>query len=127
MGGGNRKIAALLCFRGCLYTFELAQHVGVSHKTPWFMDHRLRKAVEQGDNKLFGTVEVNEIYVGGKHIRKNGFGKKAPVFSMTERGGNKRWTHTDIDTNFVESFWALFKRGYRGREGDQKEGGTSLG
>ena len=148
-------------------SIELAQQVGVSQKTAWFMDHRLREAMKQGGDKLFGTVEVDETYVGGKHVRKDGFGKKAPVFGMTERGGKikayavphrgteillpkikehvdskarimtdearvysklpklgyqwgaikhgkKHWTHKDINTNSIESFWALFKRGYHG-------------
>jgi transposase-like protein len=148
-------------------SIELAEQVGVSQKTAWFMDMRIREALKQGGGKLFGTVEVDETYVGGKHVRKDGFRKKAPVFGMTERGGKlkayavphrgtevllptikehidskarimsdearvykklpragyqhgsvkhgkKHWAHGDVNTNSIESFWALFKRGYHG-------------
>src|SRR3989344_1756149 len=68
-------------------SIELAEQVGVRQKTAWFMDHRIREAMEQNDGKLFGTVEVDETYIGGKHQRKDGFKKKMPVMGMTERKG----------------------------------------
>lgn len=71
-------------------SIELAANVGVSQKTAWFMDHRIREALKQGKGKLIGTVEVDETYLGGKHIRKDGFRKKAAIMGMTERGGRIR-------------------------------------
>lgn len=44
---------------------QLAKHVGVTQKTGWFMDHRLRSAMKANRGQLFGTVEVDETYVGG--------------------------------------------------------------
>src|SRR5271170_3971022 len=44
---------------------QLAKHVGVTQKTGWFMDHRIRKAMKENKGQLFGTVEVDETYVGG--------------------------------------------------------------
>lgn len=72
---------------------ELAEQVGVTQKTAWYMDHRIRSAMKQGKGKLFGTVEVDETYIGGKHLRKDGFRKKAPIMGMTERGGKIRAYH----------------------------------
>lgn len=72
-------------------SIELAQHVGVTQKTAWFMDHRIREAMKQGKGKLLGVVEVDETYVGGHHNQKKyGFSKKAAVMGMTERGGKVR-------------------------------------
>ncbi len=150
-------------------SIELAEQVGVTQKTAWFMDHRIREALKQGGGKLFGEgiVEVDETYLGGKHVRKDGFKKKHAVMGMTERGGKikayaiphrgtevllptikkhvskkafimsdearvytklpklgyqhgsvkhgkKHWAHGNINTNSIESFWALFKRNYHG-------------
>lgn len=145
----------------------LAEQLKVEQRTAWYMDMRIREALKQGDNILGGTVEVDETYIGGKHVRKDAFKKKAPVFGMKERGGQikafavphrgtevllptmrkhidpkarimsdearvykklprtgyqhgsvkhgkKHWAHGDINTNSIESFWALFKRGYHG-------------
>jgi len=44
---------------------QLAKHVGVTQKTGWFIDHRLRSAMKANKGQLFGTVEVDETYVGG--------------------------------------------------------------
>jgi len=74
-------------------SIELAEQVGVSQKTAWFMDHRIREALKQGKGKLSGIVEVDETYLGGKHRRSSGFKKKTPVMGMTERGGKIKAYH----------------------------------
>lgn len=71
-------------------SINLANQVGVSQKTAWFMDMRIREALKQSKGKLLGVVEVDETYLGGKHWRKDGFRKKAAIMGMTERGGRIR-------------------------------------
>ncbi len=158
-------------------SIELAEQVGVSQKTAWFMDHRIREAMKQDNGKLFGTVETDETYIGGKeknkHTKKRIKGTqgrstttKTPIMGMVQRGGKVRTTvlpdvkvktiedaifgnvrkgskiysddfisyrnlpkyykhrvvkhrdneyvRGDVHSNSVESFWALFKRGYHG-------------
>ncbi|OHA58678.1 MAG: hypothetical protein A2571_02825 [Candidatus Vogelbacteria bacterium RIFOXYD1_FULL_44_32] len=68
----------------------LSEQVGVTQKTAWFMDMRIREALKQNKGKLIGTVEIDETYLGGKHNRKHGFSKKSAVMGMTERGGKLR-------------------------------------
>ena len=155
-------------------SIQLAKQLGVTQKTAWFMDHRIRKAMKQNNGQLFGTVEVDETFIGGleknKHASKRkhagtGLVGKTAVFGMKSRDGEIRarvvetvraqelqnhihapvapgakvytdswvgynglsgYAHTVINhsngvyvqgeahTNGVESFWALFKRGYVG-------------
>src|SRR6267142_1169162 len=79
---------------------ELARAIGVTQKTAWFMNHRIRLAMNQGSfDKMSGEVEVDETYIGGlarnmhadrrkKTIqgRTGGAGKQA-VFGLLERHG----------------------------------------
>jgi ISXO2-like transposase domain len=160
-----------------LSSVKLAEQVGVTQKTGWFIDHRIREAMKQNAGQLFGTIEVDETYVGGleknKHASKRTAGTqgrspkvKTPIVGMMQRGGeirakvvervtmqevennivqnaaqgsqiisddflsynriskmfpHKRIGHArgeyvngDVHTNTIESFWALFKRGYHG-------------
>ena len=77
------------CKKG-ISSISLAEQVGVTQKTAWYMDMRIREALKQGKGKLLGVVEVDETYLGGKHRRQHGFSKKAAVMGMTERGGRIR-------------------------------------
>lgn len=44
----------------------------MAQKTAWFMDHRIRLALEMGtiekQSKFFGEIEADETFVGGKAI-----------------------------------------------------------
>jgi transposase-like protein len=65
-----------------------------SYRTALFMQHRIRHALRDPifNDKLSGTVEVDETYVGGKQ-QGVGYGSKkgkVPVVSLLERGGRVR-------------------------------------
>ena len=46
---------------------ELARAIGVTQKTAWFMEHRIRKAMETGSFiKFHGPTEADASYVGGE-------------------------------------------------------------
>src|SRR5579864_9682998 len=48
-------------------SYEIARATGVTQKTAWFMDHRIRLALGMGPSKkLSGEVEVDETFIGGK-------------------------------------------------------------
>lgn len=153
---------------------QLAKELGVTQKTGWFLEHRIREAFKRRGGLLGPEVEIDEAYIGGKehnkHARKRqgvkgGTRGKQPVIGIRQRGGEMRAfpiddtsrvglqsaivenvrrgsrVYTDghrgylgmrnfhheavshatgeyvrdrVHTNSVESFWALFKRGYVG-------------
>jgi len=56
-------------------SYEIAKAVGVTQKSAWFMDHRIREALGMAaKNKFTGEVEADETFIGGKarnmHIAK---------------------------------------------------------
>lgn len=86
---------------------QLSRMLSVQYKTAWFMAHRIREAMSEPpfQNRLRGTVEADETYIGGKPRRANrqadefrkgktkatGRGtKKTPVVVLVERGGHAR-------------------------------------
>lgn len=82
----------------------------VSYRTAWFMFHRIRFAMTQHPlvEKLSGTIECDETYVGGKlrtgtykpkdnyHRKRLGpVANKAAVFSVLQRDGAVRSRHVE--------------------------------
>lgn len=72
---------------------EIQRHIGVTYKTAWRMGHRVRSLMKRDDQLLEGTVEVDETYIGGRHRRKYGYSKKAPVFGAVEKNGKIHAVH----------------------------------
>ena len=56
-------------------SYEIHRALGITQKTAWFLDHRIRLALTSGSfEKLTGEVEADETFIGGKarnmHIGK---------------------------------------------------------
>jgi len=72
---------------------QLERELGLTYKTDLRMCNLVRSALEQQREKLSGTVELDETYMGqsaryARGKRKRGRGTmKAPVFGAIERGG----------------------------------------
>jgi len=81
---------------------QIARHTGIRRSTVWSMMQRIRAAMAASDDRaglLYGIVEADETYVGGKPRKgnkhdddkpnKRGRGtNKTPVIGAVERGGN---------------------------------------
>lgn len=91
----------LMASKKGMSTRQVSRMLGVSVKSTWFMTHRLREALRDGnftgpiggDNKV---IEADETYVGGK-AKNRAFAKKPPeksvVLSLVERDGGVRSYH----------------------------------
>jgi transposase-like protein len=112
-------------------SYEIARDLGVTQKTAWFMDHRIRLAMraKSFDSKLCGEIEADETFVGGKiknmHKRSrrkiqavnDGNWGKTVVLGLLQRRGDvramvapnrkERYVHTHVRTH-VETGSSLY-------------------
>ncbi|MEA2561399.1 MAG: hypothetical protein QOH06_2903 [Acidobacteriota bacterium] len=100
--GLDKWLPALWMVVNCkngISSYEMARDLGVTQKTAWFMNHRIRLAVQEGTfEPMSGEVEIDETFIGGKarnmhkaeRERKitgtGGMGKTA-VMGLLERHG----------------------------------------
>ena len=96
-------------------SMKLHRELGITQKTAWHMEHRIRMAWEQDDGLFGGPVEVDETYIGAKAAsmhkskkRKSGRGTvgKAPVVGLKDRATGKVKAHAvrTTDRMTVQSF-----------------------
>lgn len=72
---------------------ELQRQLGVTYKTAWRIAKKIRELMDDGDLTLSGVVEVDETFIGGKHLRERGFKDKEAVIGMVERKGRAKAKH----------------------------------
>jgi transposase-like protein len=75
-------------------SLQIARELGITHKSAWFLTHRIREAmrIDGPTEPLKGTVECDETYVGGRATGARGRGarRKTPVMVLVERDGSAR-------------------------------------
>lgn len=94
--------------RNGISSWEISRALKITQKSAWFMDHRIRLALQQGSLVKLGggmsEVEVDETFIGGKarNMHKdvkarrisskqgNSAKDKVLVMGMVERGGHVR-------------------------------------
>lgn len=103
--GLDKWLSAMWLLGNCkngISSYEVARDLSVTQKSAWFLMHRIRLVMQNGSlEKLSGTVEADETFVGGKsknmHLDRRarqivGRGPvgKAIVMGILERHGEAR-------------------------------------
>lgn len=88
-------IALILNAKKGMSAAELKRQLGIGgYKTAWYLNHRIREAMTEGDiPKLGGIVEIDELYVGGRVHGKGqrvAKSKKLTVMGARQRTGGLR-------------------------------------
>jgi transposase-like protein len=101
--GLDKWFAAVWMVANCkngVSSYEIHRALGVTQKTAWFMDHRIRLAMQSGTfERIAGEFEVDESFIGGlarfmhknrKHkITGTGGAGKAVVMGLLDRKTRK--------------------------------------
>jgi transposase-like protein len=80
---------------------QLHRTLGITYRSAWFMEHRIREAMRAGGLAPMGgsgsIVEVDETFIGRKAGMpiKRGTNHKHVVLTLVERGGSARSFHVD--------------------------------
>jgi transposase-like protein len=106
------QAVALLCnAKKGISAKQMERTLGISYKTAWYLNHRIRKSMDENSGLLTGVVEADETYVGGKaknmhkkqreeKIGGRGVHGKDTVFGMVERGGRVKTFHVPALNRF---------------------------
>ena len=101
----DKWLAALWLIVNCrngISSCEVARDLGITQKSAWFLNHRIRMSLHNGSiEKASGHVEADETFIGGKahnmhvaerkrRITGTGGKDKTPVLGIVERGGKVR-------------------------------------
>jgi transposase-like protein len=114
--GLDKWLPALWLIVNCkngISSCEMARDLGITQKSAWFLDHRIRFALHQGsfENKMSGQVEADETFIGGKarnmHADKRaekvtgtGGKDKTAVLGILERAGKG---HSRVRTKVIDN------------------------
>ncbi len=74
-------------------SYEMARDLGVMQKTAWFMEHRIRLAMQSGSflKKMNGQIEIDETFIGGKarNMHRSVLAKRVTEFATPYTGRNQ--------------------------------------
>ncbi|HWE95694.1 MAG TPA: IS1595 family transposase [Tepidisphaeraceae bacterium] len=98
--------------KNSISSYEVARDLGITQKSAWFMQQRIRLAMHNGTfEKMAGTVEADETFIGGKarnmhkgkrKAKGRGTVGKAVVMGLLERHVDKD-SHSKVRTFVVDN------------------------
>lgn len=82
-------VALIVDAKKGMSALQLQRHLKCNYRTAWYLAHRIREAMDEPEGlKLTGTVEVDEVYLGGRQRGHKGKLKnKDVVLGIRQRGG----------------------------------------
>lgn len=94
-----QAIALMCTAKKGLSAKQMERTMGVSYKTAWYLNHRIRKAMDEGfDGLMSGTVEADATFIGGRYDERRRRAKhgKQPVSGLLQRGSESAHSKVHI-------------------------------
>lgn len=117
--GLDKWLAAMWMVVNCkngVSSYEIHRAIGVTQKTAWFLNHRIRLTLGLGpkERRLSGEVEVDETYIGGK-ARNMHASRRRKLNVRAGRSAANSGVDGQIHTNGMENYFrSLLKRAIGG-------------
>ena len=87
-------VALMVNAKKGLSALQLKRDIKVAYKTAWYLNHRIRKAMElietATEAPLAGTVEIDETYMGSKKYDKRRKPRQVREGARVRHGGARR-------------------------------------
>lgn len=112
--GLDKWLCALWMVVNCkngVSSYEMARNLGITQKSAWFLNHRIRRALNSEGGIFGGEVEADETFIGGKarfmHADKKAAAKgrsgrgKVAVLGLLDRHG--RDGHSVVKAHVVSN------------------------
>ena len=64
-------IGLILNAKKGISSLQLARDIGVNKNTAWYLQKRIRLAMDEEDVFLQGVIETDESYIGGSLVNKH--------------------------------------------------------
>ena len=95
---------------------QLSRMIGVCYKTAWYLNHRIREAMNTSEGCTLGKegaiVEVDETFFGKETNKKSssrGWNSKNKILSLVERGGQKHSFHiSSVNADIIKRILSKF-------------------
>ena len=98
---------ALLCNgKKSISAKQMERDPNASYKTAWYLNHRIRQAMEEGTGLFGGTVEIDATFVGGGYDRRR---SREPRDKQAVAGLMQR--ATELEHSKVKAFTVISETG----------------
>ena len=93
---------------------QMERDLGVNYRTAWFLNHRIREAMQSEDGLFGGTVEVDATFHGGRYDdrRKRAAYGKQPVAGVMQRkseSGHSKVRAFPVEREIVDVMHAVIR------------------